>query len=169
MTTPQSHASALLSSLDWTRRHVRLALEGLSTRDLRISRVASGWTPLNLVRHLTLDVERFWFSAVMAGDPAAVEFFEREASSGWDAPVDGELDAVLADYAAEVERSNAVIAALGPAAGPRWWPATAREAPPRRLHDVLVHVLVDTATHAGHLDIVREQIDGAQFLVIDEV
>lgn len=158
-----------MASLEWTRRHVQQALEGLSEAHLRTPAVASGWAPLNLVRHLTLDVERFWFSAVMAGEPGAVDFFEQGAGSGWSAPIDGPSHAVLADYAAEVARSNAVIAALDPSATPRWWPADAGEEPPGHLGDVLVHVLVDTATHAGHLDIVREQVDGTQFLVIDQL
>ncbi len=32
---------------------------------------------------------------------------------------------------------------------------------------MFVHALVDTVTHAGHLDIVRELVDGKQFLVLD--
>src|ERR1700761_1360546 len=62
---------ALLESLDTQREHVLGALDGLSDEDLRRPVLPSGWTPLGLVHHLTMDVERFWYRHAMAGDPWA--------------------------------------------------------------------------------------------------
>ncbi|WP_311932176.1 DUF664 domain-containing protein [Microbispora sp. H11081] len=42
-----------------------------------------------------------------------------------------------------------------------------RRQPPSDLREAILHVLVETETHAGHLDAVRELIDGKQFLVLD--
>ena len=48
-------------------------LEGLGEAVQRRLASPSGWTILGLVQHLTLDVERFWFSAVIAGDQRAID------------------------------------------------------------------------------------------------
>src|SRR5258708_38188314 len=67
--TMSTEGNALLESLTGQRRHVLGILEGLSEEDLRRPVLPSGWTCLGLVHHLALDVERFWFRAVMAGEP----------------------------------------------------------------------------------------------------
>jgi Protein of unknown function (DUF664) len=56
-----------LSSLTAQRDHVLGILEGLPDEALRRSVLPSGWTCLGLVRHLAIDVERFWFRSIMAG------------------------------------------------------------------------------------------------------
>jgi len=61
---------ALLSSLSDQRDHVLGILEGLSEEALRRPVLPSGWTCLGLVRHLTIDVERFWFRSIVAGRSA---------------------------------------------------------------------------------------------------
>ena len=48
----------------------------------RRSLVPSGWTPRGLIRHLTLDVERVWFRAVMAGELVGLP----KGYDGWTAP-----------------------------------------------------------------------------------
>ena len=52
-------------------------------------------------------------------------------------------------------------------AAPVWWFEGAGTLPYTTLREVLLHVLVETATHAGHLDICRELADGGQRLVLD--
>jgi hypothetical protein len=59
---------ALLSSLATQRDHVLGILEGLSEEDLRRPMLPSQWTCAGLVHHLAIDVERFWFRAVVAGE-----------------------------------------------------------------------------------------------------
>ena len=44
-----------------------------------------------------------------------------------------------------------------------WWSAAHRDV---TLHRVLVHVLADSTRHAGHADILREDIDGAAGLKV---
>jgi len=65
-----SEMAALLDFLNGQRRHVLGILEGLSEADLRRPLLPSRWSCLGLVRHLTLDVERFWFQNVVAGEGA---------------------------------------------------------------------------------------------------
>src|SRR5258708_37892060 len=67
--TMSTEGKALLESLTDQRQHVLGILEGLSEEDLRRPVLPSGGTCLGLVHHLALDVERFWFRAVMAGEP----------------------------------------------------------------------------------------------------
>jgi hypothetical protein len=64
-----NETSALVSELNGQREHVRGTLEGLSDESLRRPMVPSGWTCLGLVQHLALDVERFWFCEIVAGQP----------------------------------------------------------------------------------------------------
>lgn len=157
-----AHHAALLESLSWKRSHVLTALEGLDEEALNRPHVASGWTPLDLVRHLTIDVERYWFQAVVLGDPDAVAFATGD-SSGWRIGVPEAYDDVVAAYREEIARSDRVLTSLAPEAAPRW--VAGADGRPD-LTSVIVHVLVDTATHAGQLDVVREGIDGRQFLVV---
>jgi Protein of unknown function (DUF664) len=62
---------ALLTALNAQREHVLGALDGLSEDELRQRLLPSGWTPLGMVRHLALEVERFWFRGAVAGDGLA--------------------------------------------------------------------------------------------------
>ncbi|WP_091647392.1 DinB family protein [Micromonospora pallida] len=159
---PTAHHAFLLQSLAWKRSHVLEAIEGLDDEALNRAHVASGWTPLDLVRHLTVDVERYWFQAVMLAEPDAVAFASGD-SSGWQVGVPEAYDDVVAAYRDEITRSDRVLASLAPEAKPRWVEGAVGRAD---LTSVIVHVLVDTATHAGQLDIVREGIDGRQYLVV---
>jgi len=59
---------ALLRTLTSQRENILGALEDLDTDALRRQVLPSRWTCLGLVNHLSLDVERFWFQAVIAGD-----------------------------------------------------------------------------------------------------
>jgi hypothetical protein len=49
---------------------------------------------------------------------------------------------------------------------PKWWPASLTNMPAPPLYKALLHVIAETATHAGHLDAARELIDGRQWLVL---
>jgi hypothetical protein len=124
-----------------------------------------GMGRLGLVRHLTLDVERFWFRAVVAGEAVSLE----AGDSAWHVAADTPAEAVLSAYRAEAGRSDAIITT---ATGT--WAPTRRGGPSsslltlsvRDLRATILHVLTETACHAGHLDAVRELLDGHQHLVL---
>ena len=155
------HAS-LLADLAWTRRHILAAVDGLDEAALGRSYVASGWTPLSLLRHLTADVERIWFRGAVAGDRQVIAGVGRTVS-GFDDPNPLSAAEVIAGYRAECEQSDKIIAGLAADSPTRWRPYADA---PADLTGVLLHVMVETACHAGHLDIVRESIDARQFLVV---
>ena len=154
---------ALLSSLNNQRDHVLGILEGLPEEALRRPVLPSGWTCLGLVRHLALDVERFWFRAVVAGEHMDLE----SGAAAWQVTPDMPAEAVFGLYRRETELANAIIAATPPDAAPAWWPEEIFPGlPPRPARDTILHVITETACHAGHLDAVRELVDRRTWLVL---
>jgi Protein of unknown function (DUF664) len=100
----------------------------------------------------------------VAGDPVVIDHVGSQASA-WQ--VDPGLPAadVLDRYRQEASLADAVIAASSPDADLAWWPSPEGEWRLHNVRDVLLHVITETACHAGHLDAVRELIDGQQWLV----
>jgi uncharacterized damage-inducible protein DinB len=158
---------ALLDTLASQRRHVLGSLEGLPEEALQRSLLPSGWTCAGLVHHLALDVERFWFRAVMAGEQVEEEQAP-DTENAWVVPPSMTGEQVLALYRAECERADAVAASMSLDTPPAWWPDFFGDYRLDDLREVLLHVIEETATHAGHLDIVRELIDGRQWMVLTE-
>jgi hypothetical protein len=159
--------------LDGQREHVLGILDGLSEEQLRRPVLPTGWACLGLVRHLTLDVERFWFPGVFAGEPDAAGHLTAGEGTHWRVPEGMSAGDVFAEYRAAIKHSNSVLAAAGERAcaleqEPAAWPAQIW--PDWRLPDlrhILMHAITETACHAGHLDAVRELIDGTTWLGAD--
>jgi hypothetical protein len=158
-----AHKASLRSALTNQRDHILEALEALPDDALRRSVLPSNWTPLGLAYHLAMDVERFWFLDVMVGDPSAIA---EGVEDGWHPPADMSAESVLALYRREIELANAVIDATSLDQAPANWPARWPTWQFRDLQEMMLHVITETAVHAGHLDAVRELIDGSQWLVI---
>jgi hypothetical protein len=118
-----------------------------------------------VVHHLALDVERWWFQAIVAGDPGARRYFDDHPGGAWGLPEAVDPAEVFDLYDVECAASEAVVAGLAPSDRPAWWPAGMGEE--QTLREIVLHVITETATHAGHLDIVRETIDGSRWLVLD--
>jgi hypothetical protein len=166
--TVRDERTLLLDYLRAQREHILGALDGLDEAALRQPVLPSGWTCLGLVQHLTLDVERFWFSGVMAGDPAVLAALEA-GGNAWNVAPDLPAAGVLDAYREEIVRSDAVIAGLDLSAPPGFWPdGMFGSWHPESLRRVILHVITETAGHTGHLDAVRELIDGQQWLVLTE-
>jgi hypothetical protein len=158
----ETEASALISALDGQRQHVLGILDGLAGDVLRRPVLPSGWTCLGMVSHLTVADERFWFQGIVAGDPAKVDMTEE--GQAWQVPAGTPATAVLDAYRQEFERSNEIIRATPLDTPPALWPADVWSS--WRLPDlraVILHVITETACHAGHLDAARELIDGRQW------
>jgi hypothetical protein len=154
----------LLSWLDAKRMHVVDQVEAMPVTARRRSLLPSGWTPLGLVTHLTLDVERVWFRAVMAGERVDLP----SGYDGWTAPTDLSDAEILDRYRDEWRQVASAVEGMTLVQGPSWWFEGAGDAPYGTLREVMLHVIVETATHAGHLDVCRELVDGGQRLVLDE-
>lgn len=157
----------LLSSLNNQRRHVLDILDGLPEADLRRPVLPSGWTCLGLIRHLALDVERFWFRQVMAGQPADADVpgeAEEPGCDAWEVGPAVAAQAVLDLYRREIELADAIIAVTALDTPPAWWPDFFGSFRLADLRAIMLHVITETACHAGHLDAVRELIDGRIWL-----
>ncbi|MEW1648697.1 DinB family protein [Streptomyces sp. NPDC091219] len=165
-TALDAEVSVLLRVLDGQRRHVLGTLDGLDEEALRRPVLPSGWHCLGMVQHLALDVERFWFRAVVAGDEKVIGGLT-SGDEAWNvAPGTRAVD-VLDGYRQEAELSDAVITTAPAGAALAWWPHDLFGEPHlHTLRDVLLHVITETACHAGHLDAARELIDGQRWLVL---
>jgi hypothetical protein len=166
--TPGRERTTLLSYLSAQRQHVLGILEGLDEDALRRPVLPSGWTCLGLVQHLALDVERFWFRCVIAGEQTAIDGLA-ETPDAWHVGAEVSAETVFDVYRREIDRANAIIAATPLDAAPAWWPGDLFG--DFRLHDlrqVMLHVMTETACHAGHLDAARELIDGRRWLILTQ-
>src|SRR5919112_3714700 len=163
-TSEQAMKRDLLNWLDAQRTHVAEQVEAMPAEARRRSQVPSGWTARGVLRHLTLDVERVWFRAVMAGERVDLP----QGYEGWTVPEEQSDDDLLEQYASECRLATAAIDHLDLDAEPAWWFEGEGDPPHSSLREVILHVIVETATHAGHLDICRELVDGGQRLVLDE-
>ncbi|MFF8565550.1 DinB family protein [Streptomyces albidoflavus] len=161
-----AEVGVLLAVLEGQRRHVLGMVDGLGEADLRRPVLPSGWSCLGLVQHLALDVERFWFQAVFAGDAEVIASLAGMGDA-WQVEAGVDAGAVLDRYRAEA-RIGDRLAAEGVADAPlAWWPGHFEgEQHLHTLRDLLLHVITETACHAGHLDAARELIDGRRWLVL---
>lgn len=160
-----TETEVLLGKLRAQRHHVLSILEGLSDADLRGSLLPTGWAPIEVIKHLAFDIEYFWFRGVVAGEAIRMNETEDEM---WRVAADVPLQTVLDWYRTEAAHADEIIAARSPNDPVAWWPLDLFP-PDFRYHtvrEVIVHVIAETATHAGHLDIVRELIDGKTWLIL---
>ena len=158
-----TETEVLLRYLQGQRDHVLGTLEGLTEDEMHRSMLPSGWTFLGLIQHLAVDVEHFWFTAVVGGKGVDVGTSE----NAWDVAADVSSGSIIELYRREAQTSDEVITATPLTAAPAWWPDGLFGS--WRLHDlreVMLHVIAETACHTGHLDAARELIDGRQWLVL---
>ncbi|WP_405111253.1 DinB family protein [Micromonospora sp. NBC_01405] len=150
----------LHSDLRDIRKVMLWKLDGLSGYDIRRPLTSTGTNLLGLVKHLSMTEARYF------GD-----IFDRpfpEPMPRWDDADAGDAamwatehetrEEIIGRYRRVWEHSDATIAALAidsPGHVP-WWPR-----PNVKLFNILVHVLTETSRHAGHADILREQLDGS--------
>ncbi|MDF9716839.1 DinB family protein [Nocardioides sp. ChNu-153] len=151
------------------REAVLWKLEGLPERDQRWPATPSGTNLLGLVKHLAF-TEAGYFGLVFGRPPhwapqwvldIATGADEEPNSDMWARP-DESPEELVALYRRMASHSDDTIAALPLDAPGRvpWW----GEQGDTTLHHVLVHMIAETARHAGHADVVREGIDGARGL-----
>jgi uncharacterized damage-inducible protein DinB len=151
----------LLDCLEYQRASVRSIVTGLAEEAWHKPVVPSGWTVAGMVEHIG-GAERHWFYEVVAGrddewpwDEGLPPYQPRMAFTCERPPAD-----VLAYYQQVCDRSDQVLAGVSLSDVPRrldWHPGTEI----RTVHEVILHVIEETAAHSGHLEIARELLDGA--------
>ncbi len=146
--TGTDEKSVLLGFLDQLRAAIAAKAEGVPEPQVRTAGVPSGTSLLGLVKHLAC-VERLYLLGEDVDDWAATM-----------RPNPGETaERLLADYRDTVRRANQVIEEWEDLTLPAPRAGRRRSAPSMRW--VLVHMIEETGRHAGHADILREQIDGS--------
>jgi uncharacterized damage-inducible protein DinB len=142
-----SEIRQLLSALDGLRAGILKKVAGLSEDDARRSTVDSGTNLAGLLQHLTY-VESLWFEEVVAsGKARGIRSMQVDPSVS--------LRTLRAAYKAACETSNRIVETIGDADAP-----VTRHGKTHNLRWVLLSVMGETSRHAGHADIIREQIDG---------
>ena len=157
-TTPaSSRAGVFLTYLDYFRSRLVDKLDGLPDSERRGSRLPSGWTPIELMKHLTY-VEMRWLEWGFEGrdvpDPWA------DGRDGrWYVAAGETLEELVEGLRAQAARTRAVVESHDLAdigrPGQRW-----DGADPPPLERILFHLLQEYARHVGHLDIVSELTTG---------
>ncbi|NKE61665.1 DinB family protein [Lentzea sp. PSKA42] len=150
----------LHSDLRELRQAVVWKLDGLAEPDVRRPLTDSGTNLLGLVKHLALWESRYFGEVFGRPFPEPLPRWDDLAARGTDmwATEQETREDVVDRYRRVWAHSDATISALAVDSSGHvpWWPR-----PDVMLFNVLVHVLTETARHAGHADILREQIDGA--------
>jgi hypothetical protein len=140
-----------LAFLSFARHCVLKKAGGLSDEQLRRVLTGSGTSVLGLVQHLA-EAERYWFGHHIAG--AA---WDAGREHGMDVSASRAAADVLRDYQAAIQDSDRAIRAAG---DPDVRFAVPVDGNRHTLRWVIAHMTSETARHAGHADILREQLDG---------
>ncbi|HEX6359658.1 DinB family protein [Actinophytocola sp.] len=147
----------LVGFLDFLRATVVLKASGLTDEQARRQLVPSELTTVaGLVAHLTF-VEQYWFAQVLDGKPDEwVELFKEDPDAEFRIGMKTPLTQLIADYEAECQRSRDVAGRLDLDGT-----GTTAKGQPVNLRWVLIHMIEETGRHAGHLDLLRELLDGS--------
>ena len=146
---------SLHASLDRHRDVVVWKLDGLDDEQLRRPMTPSGTNLLGLVKHLAA-VEYGWFCETFGRETEPLPFDEDDENADLRVTADESLADIVDFYGRAREAADRVIGELDVTdTGTAWFGDTVN------LRWVLIHMIEETARHAGHMDIVRELVDGA--------
>ncbi|MEU2280967.1 DinB family protein [Streptomyces sp. NPDC013178] len=159
----------LLEALAKQRHFLRFTTRDLTDEQAGQRTTVSELCLGGLVKHVT-QVERNWVDFILEG-PSAMGDFTKMTEADWAKRADefrmlpGEtLAGVLKEYAEVADRTDELVASLPdldadhPLPPAPWFEPGARWSARR----VLVHIIAETAQHAGHADILREALDGSK-------
>ncbi|MFI6866118.1 DinB family protein [Nocardia sp. NPDC050406] len=152
--TNGTERTVIENTLDRNREALIATLRGLSEADARRRLVASLTTPISLVKHAAA-AERIWFQRFWAGlDESDCDGYSKRDEGTFDVSDDETVEQVIAEYERASQRSREIAARFElddtldiPGEGTvsmRW---------------TLLAMIEEFARHAGHGDILREQID----------
>lgn len=149
-----SERETLLSFLDFYRAVMIRKVEGLDYDGLRMSPVDSGTCLGGLMKHLA-DVERSWFQERWAGRPMETAGSEDDPEAEFRVQEDDTAESLIEAYRRHCETSREIVGRSS---------LDDTVVLPRgemSLRWLVVHMIEETARHAGHADLIREMIDGS--------
>jgi hypothetical protein len=152
-----SEKETLVAFLDNQRAIMQWKLEGLTVEQGQQTTGHSDTSLFGLVKHMAV-VERWWFVANFKGERFEHPYdFEADRDAEFRPYPDDTVESIIADYDAAIATADAIIEAAdlddlavkqrrntGNRPSMRW---------------ILVHMIEETARHAGHADILREIVD----------
>jgi Protein of unknown function (DUF664) len=154
----------LLEALEYQRASVRSIVDGLSEAHWHTSVVPSGWTPAGLVAHLG-GAERHWTCGVILADDPGHPFDQDVDDEPYDpfAPfvIDWPSSKVLAYYRDQTQQTDDMLARTALASAPRGSHGPPGTDQPKTVREIVLHLIEETASHSGHLEIARELLDGS--------
>ncbi len=146
----------LLGFLHFLRRTVAMKCQGLTEEQMRATPTVSSMTLLGMVKHLTI-VERYWFQGVFLDADVDLPWSEEDPNGDWRHTDTDTAAAAIADYLAECEVSDGIVAEHDLDELAAWAKSDEERV---NLRYILTHLIEETARHCGHADIIRESIDG---------
>jgi Protein of unknown function (DUF664) len=169
MSAPESavgERADIVQALAKQRYFLRYTVRDLTDKQAAQRTTVSELCLGGLIKHVAL-VEQQWVNFILDG-PSAMggtdEAGMREWASGFHMLEGETLAGLLADYERVARRTDELVAVLPdldasqPLPAAPWFEPGARWSARR----VLLHVIAETAQHAGHADIIRESLDGAK-------
>ncbi|MFF3934156.1 DinB family protein [Streptomyces hirsutus] len=168
-TTLTGERADLLRTLGKHRHFLRFTTRDLTDEQAGLRTTVSALCLGGLVKHVAA-MERIWVDFILDG-PSAMPDFTAMAEADFAERADefrllpGEtLAGVLAEYTAVAHRTDELIAALPdldatqPLPKAPWFESGVRWS----ARQALLHIIAETAQHAGHADIIRESLDGVK-------
>jgi hypothetical protein len=150
--------NALTGFLDQQRDALVRKIRGVSDADARRAPTASSLSLLGLLKHSTVWEER-WFQGIVAGRPLPDGWPERKSPiPDEDFLVDEDtVEQWVARYEAAAEISRQIVDAMDLDQS-----CARTDVVDCNLRWVLLHLIEETARHAGHADLIRETLDGSR-------
>lgn len=149
----------LLGYLAQERYVLTLTAHGLTDEQIGMAPTASPLSVGGIIKHVTA-VERGW-TGLVTGTPRQ----ERDYEGGFRVDPDQTLSSLLEDYAAAARATDDVVGGVAdldqPVPVPPGVPWFPDDVAAWSVRWVVLHLITETARHAGHADLVRESIDGA--------
>jgi uncharacterized damage-inducible protein DinB len=157
--TEWDERTTLLTMLDYTRQTARAKCEGIAPAHVGATPLAT--SPLmsigGVVNHMRW-VEHSWIENRFVGGPDLGPWTDEEPDKEFSIGAETPIEQTLSEYDQQIARTDAIIAGLD--LDDRSKTLRFRNGDAPTLRWVILHLIEENARHNGHLDILREQLDG---------
>ena len=156
--SPETERDGLRMFLDWQREALIKKVDGLSELQARMRPTVSALSLLSIIKH-SATWERRWFQVIVAGQRLPGQWPELEDvddDATFYLDETDRIETVVTEYRDQIAAANQILSTSDLDA-----PCAFAGASDRSVRWVAMHVIEETARHAGHADIIRETLDGA--------